>query len=79
MYSVPVNLPAVTVKVEVMSADIYGVWLLLSVSQHSFTGLHVQTQLRSHGASPVSYFLYGSHEPVLILTPEHRLKPCCHQ
>lgn len=73
MYSFPVNLPAVTVKVEVMSGDIYGVWLLCSVSQHSFIGLHIQTQFRSHDASLASYFLYRSHEPFLILTVWYRL------
>lgn len=56
-YRFPVNLPAVTVKVEVVSADIYGVWLLSSVSQQSFTGLRMQTQFGSHDASLVSYFL----------------------
>lgn len=75
-YRFPVNLPAVTVKVEVVSADIYFVWLLSSVSQHSFTGLCTQTQFGSCDASLVSYFLYLCHEPFLIL---HRFKPCSHQ
>lgn len=78
-YRFPVNLPAVTVKVEVVSADIYGVWLLSSVSQQSFTGLHTQTQFGSHDASLVSYFLYLCHEPFLILTVQRRLKPFIHQ
>lgn len=59
-YRFPVNLPAVTVKVEVVSADIYGVWLLSSVSQHSLTGLYTQTQFGSHDASLVTYVLYVS-------------------